>query len=712
MASQPIGSLRAELSAGHAQFSSDMKKAKDAVQKNASGMSAAMGKVGKKFTEAATALNKYAGYAVAAAIAASVAFIKKQITVADEMGKLAQATGTTSEYLSSMALVASQGGTTLETVAKGTKKLSQNMYDVSKGIGEAKDAFEDLNIKVANSDGTLRSSEEVMKDIATRFSKMEDGAAKTAYAMDIFGRAGAELIPMLNGGRDGIEQLQKKAEEMGLVISTKTALEAAYFNDQLDILMKSAQGAGRGLALSLIPWLNETLAVMKLAKEESGTLMAAWVGLGAVGEAIFGKSLTQQIREAEERVARLSDQLKKAGSHETAGLRILGMDTSEAELAEARAQLDALQRQKEAIDAADKSRMEASLRRYQEEAEQRRKNTEELIKQQQARIDAQIKAKEAEIAANAEAKKAAEEKKQLEQEAQALYELRRELYLQDEAAKFAELEEYEKEYAEKQAKFQEAHKRATLTSKDYELQQLRSLYDEYATYIDDKTKLDEWYAAEKEKILGKSVEKEKSNINELKTAIEGWGRDSTDAIVEFARTGEMSFSDMIDSMIDDLLRMMIYQNTTGPLFSGFGSMIAGKGFGAGVAAFQGSAHGNVFQNGNLIPFASGGIVTRPTVFPMAQGAGLMGEAGAEAIMPLTRIGGDLGVKSTGGGAVVNIYNNVGADVSTSERTTADGQKAIDVYIDQAVARKLGTFGSQSNKAMRQSFGARQQLTGR
>jgi hypothetical protein len=379
------------------------------------------------------------------------------------------------------------------------------------------------------------------------------------------------------------------------------------------------------------------------------------------------------------------------------------MDTSEAELAEARAQLDALQRQKEAIDAADKSRMEASLRRYQEEAEQRRKNTEELIKQQQARIDAQIKAKEAEIAANAEAKKAAEEKKQLEQEAQALYELRRELYLQDEAAKFAELEEYEKEYAEKQAKFQEAHKRATLTSKDYELQQLRSLYDEYATYIDDKTKLDEWYAAEKARILGKSVEKEKSDTSELKTAIEGWGRDSADAIVEFARTGEMSFSDMIDSMIDDLLRMMIYQNTTGPLF---GSISGGLGF------LLGSAKGNVFQGGNVIPFARGGIVDRPTIFPMARGVGLMGEAGAEAIMPLTRIGGDLGVKSTGGGVEVNIINNVGADVSTSERTTADGQKAIDVYIDQAVAKKLGTFGSQSNKAMRQSFGARQQLTGR
>jgi hypothetical protein len=626
---QPIGALRAELSAGHAQFASDMKKAKDAVQKNASGMSAAMGKVGKKFTEAATALNKYAGYAVAAAIAASVAFIKKQITVADEMGKLAQATGTTSEYLSSMALVASQGGTTLETVAKGTKKLSQNMYDVSKGIGEAKDAFEDLNIKVANSDGTLRSSEEVMKDIADRFSKMEDGAAKTAYAMDIFGRAGAELIPMLNGGRDGIEQLQKKAEEMGLVISTKTALEAAYFNDQLDILMKSAQGAGRGLALSLIPWLNETLAVMKLAKEESGTLMAAWVGLGAVGDAIFGSSTTQKIKQTKK-------QLELLRTEGIPGLGDLGGIASQ-EIAKLEKELASLEAQKEAEDKAEEQRMQNSLKRYQQEADARRKNTEAMIRAQQERLRSE------EAAAQA--------------------------------------------------------------SKDKEQAWKDELAADIATYeaiqkmIDD---INEGVRASEETLKG-LTDTGKDSFDELKTAIEGWGKDSADAIVRFARTGEMTFQGMIDSMIDDLLRMMIYQNITGPLFGS----ISG-----GMKSFLGSAHGNVFQDGNLIPFASGGIVTRPTVFPMAQGAGLMGEAGAEAIMPLTRIGGDLGVKSTGGGVEVNIINNVGADVSTSERTTADGQKAIDVYIDQAVAKKLGTFGSQSNKAMRQSFGARQQLTGR
>ena len=114
----------------------------------------------------------------------------------------------------------------------------------------------------------------------------------------------------------------------------------------------------------------------------------------------------------------------------------------------------------------------------------------------------------------------------------------------------------------------------------------------------------------------------------------------------------------------------------------------------------------------MIPFAKGGVITKPTIFPMAQGAGLVGEAGAEAAMPLTRMAnGNLGVEASGGGGMqVNIYNTTGDSVETKQGTTADGSPTLDVMIDQAVAKKLGTFGSQSNKAMRQSFGASQRLT--
>ena len=61
---------------------------------------------------------------------------------------------------------------------------------------------------------------------------------------------------------------------------------------------------------------------------------------------------------------------------------------------------------------------------------------------------------------------------------------------------------------------------------------------------------------------------------------------------------------------------------------------------------------------------------------------------------------------------VNIYNTTGAQVGTKETMKADGSPSLDVMIDQAVAKKISTFGSNSNKAVRQTFGARPQLTGR
>ena len=87
-------------------------------------------------------------------------------------------------------------------------------------------------------------------------------------------------------------------------------------------------------------------------------------------------------------------------------------------------------------------------------------------------------------------------------------------------------------------------------------------------------------------------------------------------------------------------------------------------------------NGKVFNKGKVVPFARGGVVNKPTVFPMAKGAGLMGEAGPEAIMPLTRKNGRLGVEASGNGTVVNIYNQTGANIDTVDN--ADG--SMDIFI--------------------------------
>ena len=122
---------------------------------------------------------------------------------------------------------------------------------------------------------------------------------------------------------------------------------------------------------------------------------------------------------------------------------------------------------------------------------------------------------------------------------------------------------------------------------------------------------------------------------------------------------------------------------------------------AEVGSFLPQATGGVWSNG-IQKFATGGVVGSATMFGTRSGLGLMGEAGPEAIMPLTRgANGELGVKAEGTATapvVVNVINNSNAKATVNQRQTSQGTE-IDVMIDQLVADKLGTLGTASNTAM-------------
>lgn len=119
-------------------------------------------------------------------------------------------------------------------------------------------------------------------------------------------------------------------------------------------------------------------------------------------------------------------------------------------------------------------------------------------------------------------------------------------------------------------------------------------------------------------------------------------------IVNGTKSTKDGFRDMAQSILVDLERMILKLTIIDPLIKGLAGGIGGSG--GFFGGLFGNANGNVFDGGNVIPFARGGIVDRPTLFPMANGAGLMGEAGPEAVMPLRRLpGGRLGVESVGGG---------------------------------------------------------------
>jgi lambda family phage tail tape measure protein len=123
-----------------------------------------------------------------------------------------------------------------------------------------------------------------------------------------------------------------------------------------------------------------------------------------------------------------------------------------------------------------------------------------------------------------------------------------------------------------------------------------------------------------------------------------------------------------------------------------------------------NANGNAFAGGSVIPFAKGGVVSSPMLFPMSGGqTGLMGEAGPEAIMPLKRgKDGKLGVAAGGSSTQVNIYNSNGGEVTTQERQDPNGGKIIDIMIKKAVAS--GIASGDFDKAMGSTYGLRRQGT--
>lgn len=173
----------------------------------------------------------------------------------------------------------------------------------------------------------------------------------------------------------------------------------------------------------------------------------------------------------------------------------------------------------------------------------------------------------------------------------------------------------------------------------------------------------------------------------LRQSIEGWGRDSAEAIVDFALTGKSSFSDMVDSMLADLARMMVQQNITGPLAQVVSTM--------DFAGMFGFANGGIMTSAGPLPlraYASGGIANSPQLALYGEGAR------PEAYVPLPD-GRTIPVTMKGAGTVVkvDVHNNAGPDTraTATASTDATGNTQIMVMVERIegmMGRRIGQGG--------------------
>lgn len=267
MAGAVIGALRVVLGADTAALEKGLKDAQ-------TGLASFGAAVGTGLAAAATAV-------VAAGAAISVA-LGKTINDMDTLSKTSQKLGVPVEQLSALAYAADLSDVSFEALSKGVAKLSKAMVEAAaKPTSDAANAFRALGVSVTDASGKLKSSDVIMADVAEAFSGLNDGAGKTAAAMAIFGKAGADLIPLLNGGRDSLKEMNDEAAQFGAIVSSKAAKQAEAFNDNMTRLGYAIKGVIVQVASQLLPILVDVSNKMVESAKKS-ELLAATVDILSV----------------------------------------------------------------------------------------------------------------------------------------------------------------------------------------------------------------------------------------------------------------------------------------------------------------------------------------------------------------------------------------------------------------------------------------------
>jgi len=261
-----IGALHISLSADSTAFDRGMTDAQDTAQE-------AMSDIGSNAKKLAGVL---AGLFAVDMIKDR---IKEQIDYADGLADIAARANSTAEALSAMEYALHFNDATLQDYTGGLQKLSENMDAAAQGSKAQAELFDTLGIKLREQDGQMRNAADVMLDFSDVLNGMNDGATKTALAMDVLGKsAGPALLPHLNQGSAAIRELTAEAERFNLVVSTEASNAAGEINDSLDKMSFAATGAWRVLATQLAPVLGEISANMLKGAEDTKIMEgAAWV---------------------------------------------------------------------------------------------------------------------------------------------------------------------------------------------------------------------------------------------------------------------------------------------------------------------------------------------------------------------------------------------------------------------------------------------------
>src|SRR5260221_3626678 len=210
-------------------------------------------------TSGCGAVGLAAGVAVGAIAAVGVAdagIALSAAKAANEMFELSEKTGVSVESLSRFGYAAGLNGINTESLGKSLEKLNKSIFAAASAPAGAVNAFTRLGGSLEDSEGNPRSSEDVLLELTGKVKALPEGPQRGALAMQVFGKAGAEMLPFLIQGKAGIQQLSEEADKLGITIGTKTAEGSHVFEQTLKRMQGALTGASKIVLNEMLPSLQ------------------------------------------------------------------------------------------------------------------------------------------------------------------------------------------------------------------------------------------------------------------------------------------------------------------------------------------------------------------------------------------------------------------------------------------------------------------------
>ena len=540
-------------------------------------------------TSVGAVTGKIAGLTAVLAAIGSAAQVKGLIDSADNMNKLSQKTGIAVSELSSLANTADLAGVSNEQLGSALVKLNKSIAEAASGSKEQSEAFKNLGINVKDANGNIRPTADILGDVAGAFSGAADGATKTQYAMALFGKAGADLIPFLNTGKEGIK-------EFGASFGDEFAKNAEAFNDNITKINQQLKLLLVDVINPLLPALSRMIVEFQEGTKYSGGFLDAIRNFGTINpfktteenlatvrsEIDSNNAAIERYKKANSDTRALDDYNKhlqnrleylkaiqrnemfaKPREGEIGGMdrRLLNLDKRAAKPLPALGGLGGEKAKKE------DNELEKSLLKirdsYLSVIDQVTKLTdgEDALKIAQfARLgatDEQIKAYESYLTLIRNISQTEKDKLENDKEQQ----------------------KYDEQKTKDRKEFADSIKKLfedTRTPLENYIERIQYLQGLLSNKDIDPDLFGRAVGLASDE-LKKFTEKGKSDIDILTDAINGFGNEFTSTLTEAFMTGKMNFKDMVNSIQRDILRMLIKKNISDPAVSFLGEFF--KGFG-------------------------------------------------------------------------------------------------------------------------------------